>query len=66
MVDRISDCPSVWGLVRAVDRSRPRNNDEAVEDNTERGDTKDNRRDGRVDSPKVEGECAAEQEEGTL
>ena len=44
-----------WGLVRAVLRNRPRNDDEDIEEKTEPGEAEDNRCDRRVDLPKITG-----------
>ena len=48
------------GLIWAAHGNRPSNDNENVEEDTKRSDPNDNRRDSRVDSPKVEGEGASE------
>ena len=55
-----------WCLIRAVHRKCPRDDNEQVKKNAERGDTDDDRRDSRVVLPKVAREGTAEQQECTL
>jgi len=65
----VEDIPEdAWtrGLIRAAGRNRPGDDDESIEGDTKRGGSNDNRRDGSVDSPKVEGKARTEEQEGEL
>ena len=54
------------GLIRTAHGSCPSNDDEQVEEDAERGNTKDDRHDSCVDLPKVVGEGTAEEQERSL
>jgi len=49
------------GLIWTAHGSHPRNDNQSIEDGTKRGDANNNRRNSRVDSPKVQGKPTAEQ-----
>jgi len=49
------------GLIWAAHKSRPHNDNQGVEGSTKRSDANDNRRDSRVDSPKVQGKPTTKQ-----
>ena len=63
VMDEVKDAAKdlgTGGLVGTAFKSCPRDDDENIEDSTERGDNEDNRRDGDIDLPEVEGECKTE------
>jgi len=53
--------PCTRGLIWATHKNCPRNDDEDIEESTERGDSKDNGCDSLADLPKVAREGTAEQ-----
>ena len=60
VVDGVTQNMGGRGLIWAAFGSRPRNNDGEIEENAERGDTKDNRCDSEIDPQKVIGEGITE------
>ena len=54
------------GLIWAAQRSCTHNDNENVEGEARRGDAEDNRRDGRVNFPKVARKCTTEQQQCKL
>jgi hypothetical protein len=57
---------SARSLIRAACRSCPRDDEESVEGDPERSDTEDNTCDSHINPPKVERQCATEQQERDL
>ena len=53
-------------LIWAAHKSCSRNDNEEVEEDTTRGNAKDNRCDSRVNLPKVPGECTTKQQQCRL
>ena len=56
----------IQGLIWTAVRNRSSNEDEDVEEETERSDGEDNQRDGKADLPKVSSESASEKQQRNL
>ena len=66
VVEDVAKDMSTGGLVGAIVISCPRNDDENIEESSERCHAKDDGRNDDVDSPKVEGERKTEKQQRSL
>ena len=66
VVENVTKDMGTGGLVGATLKSRPRNDDENIEESSERCHAKDDGRNDDVNSPKIQGERKTEKQQRSL